>query len=682
MKPILSIIVPVYDVEKYINKCIDSILKQTFTNFELILIDDSSPDNCGNICDKYAKLDSRIKVIHKENGGLSSARNVGIDAARGEYIGFVDSDDYIKNDMYESLYKAILKYKADISICGKFIVGQDKVLSVCNSDNVRIYNRYEGLIEIIKDKNINSFAWDKLYKRELFDNVRYPEGRYFEDIATTYKLFMLSNKIVHINSSKYYYLQREDSICGSYTCKKSYDHFTSWYECLKAIKCLYPKLSNLYKDKLFEIAYFSLNNILSLGGRKSYSDKIKSIYNQLIQIYPYIVKNKDIEYKHKILLLFLNINSNVYFILYPKLRLVKLIIKKILKRYLPSKLKNKIKYNVKYLRGYQKTKNLYEKKQNTNRIFIIGTPDHDNLGDQAIAYAEYKILKRYFKDYEIKEISTLDIADHLKALEKNTIKHDIFALQGGGNMGDEYLWEEEARRKIISKFPNNKIVIFPQTIYFKDNLKGKKQFKITKKIYNKHKHLTIVAREKTSYNIMKDAFVNNNVILTPDVVMYLNGTYPLYERKGALLCIRNDREGILSEDKKNEIRDILKRSFIDISNIDTLAEYWVDKDQRKKELNKKWSEFKKSKLVITDRLHGMIFSAITSTPCIVLSNYNYKVKDTYKWLENLNYIKFCENIDEIDKYIEELKNIKVIPYDNSFAKKYYKQIIDSMKESW
>ena len=171
-KDLISVIVPVYKVEKYLEKCIESVLKQTYTNLQIILVDDGSPDNCGKICDEYAKKDSRIEVIHKINGGLSDARNVGINRANGRYIGFVDSDDYIKEDMYEKLINLIKEYDADISICNLYDVIDGKEY-VRNKDNgIHEYSRIDILKEILLDKNIQSYAWNKLYKKELFDEIK------------------------------------------------------------------------------------------------------------------------------------------------------------------------------------------------------------------------------------------------------------------------------------------------------------------------------------------------------------------------------------------------------------------------------------------------------------------------------------------------------------------------------
>ena len=169
---LISIIIPVYKVEKYLEKCINSIIGQTYTNLQIILVDDGSPDNSGKICDKYAKKDSRVEVIHKSNGGLSEARNSGIERAKGKYIGFVDSDDYIKEDMYEVLYNLITRFQADVSICNLYdVVGDEKNIRNIN-EGIKEYNRIDILKEVLMDKNIQSYAWNKLYKKELFDNLK------------------------------------------------------------------------------------------------------------------------------------------------------------------------------------------------------------------------------------------------------------------------------------------------------------------------------------------------------------------------------------------------------------------------------------------------------------------------------------------------------------------------------
>jgi len=690
--PLISIIVPIYKVEEYIRNCVDSILNQTYKNLEIIIVDDGSPDECGIICEEYSLKDNRIKVIHKKNGGLSSARNAGLDVACGEYIGFIDSDDWIERDMYESLYNALVEYNADISVCGRYIVQGNRITTISDSEKAQEFTRSEALSELVLDEysGMKNFAWDKLYKKELFENIRYPEGKCYEDIFTTYKLFSLSNKIVDIKSPKYYYLMREDSICGSNTPSKRFDYYKANIECLEFIKNLEPQLADMCDKQMFNRLEFCLNDILLLDFAKNeYTSEINDILTKLKEKYLSLKNSKYMGLKQKLYLLFICKYPKLYTSIYPKHKVRKTKLKQSVSSMIPRKVMQKFAYHKEYVRGFNETNQLYKIEEDKNHIFLIGTPHHGNLGDQAIVYAENKILEDNFKEHTIIEINTVDLMKHLKSLKENVKENDIFVLHGGGNLGDEYFWEEEVRRNIISEFKDNKIILFPQSIYFKDSNNGRKEFEKSKMIYNQHKNFTIVAREATSYNIMKQAFPNNNVIFTPDIVMYLNKTNPILPREGALLSLRKDREGVLTSEQKDEILDEVQLNFDNIIITDTVAEYkgddnqvleyMINVNQREKELNKKWDQFKKVQVVITDRLHGMVFCAITSTPCIVIANYNHKVKDTYEWLKDLNYIKFVNDIDEIPSLIQELKNIEIKEYDNSFAMKNYEKIIEVMK---
>lgn len=214
MDSLISIIVPVYNVEKYLEKCINSIINQTYKNLNIILINDGSTDNSGKICDEFKSKDSRIKVIHKENGGLSDARNAGLKIANGEYIGFVDSDDYIAPDMFETLYNLTQKYDAEISIVSFYEIYNTKTIGVRDSRQLQQMNKIEAIKELLLDSKIQSYAWNKLFKKNLFENLKFPTDKNFEDIATTLLLFEKANKIVLFEDPKYYYLRRDDSIVG------------------------------------------------------------------------------------------------------------------------------------------------------------------------------------------------------------------------------------------------------------------------------------------------------------------------------------------------------------------------------------------------------------------------------------------------------------------------------------
>lgn len=316
------------------------------------------------------------------------------------------------------------------------------------------------------------------------------------------------------------------------------------------------------------------------------------------------------------------------------------------------------------------------------KILLAGVPYHGNIGDSAIYCAERKFIEDNFKDYEFHHISEQGLFRCIDKVAKYYNKEDVIFMHGGGNMGNVYLWHEEIRRQAIKVFKDNKIIIFPQTIHFENNEDAIKEAKKTKDIYNSHKNLTVIAREEESFGIMKEYFPNNNIILTPDIVTYLDKTEPKRTRNGSLLVMRDDKEINMNQSGMEKIRNVVEKNYSNIIYTDTHLRY--DKaeiyHQRLETLENKLDEFRKAEIVITDRLHGMIFSAITSTPCIALGNFNHKIESSVKWFESFKYIKFANNVEQVEKYIEELRNLDKVRYDNSFAKEYFKQIIDIVNE--
>ena len=267
MKELISIIVPIYKVENYITRCVDSIVNQTYTNLEIILVNDGSPDNCGKICDDYAKKDERIKVIHKQNGGLSDARNAGIEIASGKYISFIDSDDYVEYNYVEILYNSILEHQSDIAISShKAIYENGTILEKATRENI-ILKPKEVLKRILYDEGIDLSAWGKLYKTELFKNIRYIKGRLFEDASTTYQLIDKANKISIDSKSTYNYMIRNTSITNNSFTVKKMDLITSTEEMCNYIKNKYPDLEKAANRRLM-YAYLSTLSQLAMCKQK------------------------------------------------------------------------------------------------------------------------------------------------------------------------------------------------------------------------------------------------------------------------------------------------------------------------------------------------------------------------------------------------------------------------------
>lgn len=216
----ISIIVPVYNVEPYLRQCLDSIVGQTYQDLEILIVDDGSTDGSGNICDEYREKDDRIKVFHTDNRGLSAARNLGLDEATGEYIGFVDSDDWIELDLYEMLLKGI--EDADIAVCGYSWEGTSTRNKPYIIDSLITYNTREALVALINEK-INTNVWNKIYRTFLFQSIRFPEGHNYEDAETICFITALAGKTILIPKMAYHRRFREDSITSTHTANNLID---------------------------------------------------------------------------------------------------------------------------------------------------------------------------------------------------------------------------------------------------------------------------------------------------------------------------------------------------------------------------------------------------------------------------------------------------------------------------
>lgn len=214
-QPLISIIIPIYKVEPYLRRCLDSIVNQTYTNLEIILVDDGSPDGCPHICDEYAAKDNRIVAIHKKNGGLSDARNAGLDICKGEYISFIDSDDWVDEKYIEILLDLAIKENADIAI-GENIQTSGICNKLNNISKTQIYSSKEALYHLFTHNHIAfTISCGKLYKKELFSNLHFPIGKFHEDEFTTYILLYRSKEIVYTNRILYYYFRHSNSITGN-----------------------------------------------------------------------------------------------------------------------------------------------------------------------------------------------------------------------------------------------------------------------------------------------------------------------------------------------------------------------------------------------------------------------------------------------------------------------------------
>ena len=240
---LISVIVPIYNVESYLNRCVDSLVNQTYKNLEIILVDDGSPDGCPQMCDDWAKKDSRIKVVHKVNGGLSDARNAGMKVASGELVSFIDSDDWIDMDAFKKMYDRMLIDNSDVVSCGvKWVTEEGELLNDVHVQQYDVIETHSAMNEIIIDGKLKQHVWNKLYKRELIEDILFEKGKYHEDVFWSYQIFGRSERVSLMSESFYNYVQRSNSIMGENYSVKRLDGLDAMEQRCEYVKAKFPDL--------------------------------------------------------------------------------------------------------------------------------------------------------------------------------------------------------------------------------------------------------------------------------------------------------------------------------------------------------------------------------------------------------------------------------------------------------
>ncbi len=298
MTSLVSVIVPVYKVEEYLEQCVTSILEQSYQNLEIILVDDGSPDRCPQMCDQWAARDPRIKVIHKENGGLSDARNAGLEVASGRYVAFVDSDDTVDADYVSYLVELLETNNADMSICEFGIIDTTghRISHVDNNGAVFAFDQKMALLELLKGKMFSNSACTKLYKAGLFYDIRFPYGRIYEDVATTYKLFMKSKRIVFGSRLLYYYLRRPGSITQRPFSLERMDVVRYSEEMVHTIVARYPELEPYGNCKLIA----DYNEALRPIQFCNHADIVEETFSKVKRIRKDLLNAPEVPLKYKI----------------------------------------------------------------------------------------------------------------------------------------------------------------------------------------------------------------------------------------------------------------------------------------------------------------------------------------------------------------------------------------------
>ena len=274
---LVSVIVPIYKVEKYLRQCIDSIVTQTYSNLEIVLVDDGSPDRCPGICDEYVMLDSRIKVIHKTNGGLSDARNAGTARATGEYIVYIDSDDWVRKDYVEKLIEMVIEQHAEMVICGSQNVStREDPTEVVSEYKKCTYTQKEALENLLYQRGMDTSAWGRVIKAEIAKKHLFPKGLLFEDLATIYKYMMECNKIAYTNDPMYFYYQNPTSITHTKGDPKKLDIIPIIHQLVDDVTNAYPELEAAAMARKFSVYCYVMMQLNLLDG--NYKDLEQQVW--------------------------------------------------------------------------------------------------------------------------------------------------------------------------------------------------------------------------------------------------------------------------------------------------------------------------------------------------------------------------------------------------------------------
>ena len=308
----VSVLVPIYNSEKYIKRCLESIINQTYKNLEILLIEDGSEDNSYNIIKKYQEKDDRIKIYQIVNNGVADARNKAVENSTGEYITFVDSDDYIEKDYIETLYSNLKKYNSDIAVCNCYNIIEEtniKTYKTFGIDKVQEYTNFQAVENLFYYLFLRHSPWGKLYKKEVWNNIIFPIGKNYEDLAILYKLFLNSNKIIYIPEEKYNYVIRKGSIVHNEIRKSDIEAILEYTKAiLEDIKKNYP---NLTPSAEYLTGYLSLVLWRKIPEGK-YKEYLKNVEDNIKKYRWKIIKNKKVNKKQKLLFILSYFGRNIY----------------------------------------------------------------------------------------------------------------------------------------------------------------------------------------------------------------------------------------------------------------------------------------------------------------------------------------------------------------------------------
>lgn len=671
MTPI-SIIIPVYNVADYLDRCVQSCLAQTCQEFEILLVDDGSTDGSGRLCDAWAAKDTRIRVIHKANGGLSSARNAGMEQATGKYLYFLDSDDFIDPDLLADCLTAMENGADLVAFNYRLIDESGTTLSqtsfppqtVCLSTPE---DRLCFLARDFFDERIGWSAWSRMYRADLIrthgltfaDNAKI----FAEDLYFCLCYLLHANTIQTLYGTYYNYLQRGNSIMGTQNARLNFGRMNELSKAFYQYLCLQKETALLQRHfPLFH--YRILENVI----RRADSIQPHTV-QQMRALLMEDIPDWDfcrIQFSH------LPRSRRLLRMVYGSEKMLHILAQV---QYFSSGNFARYNFQAKTLRLRLKISLLFDSSWRQRLwswlrmrgvktgIFLLGTEDFGNVGDHQIAESILQFLSQRFPGVPVKEVTLSQYEAEYRKLKTFIRPKDIIVMPGGGNIGSLYLAAEDLRKSVIETWPKNRKIVFPQSIFYADDPVGQLQLQKDQALFCGQNNVTLVLREQYSFDFAQKHFSCCS-ILVPDIVLQKPIAISQGPGQGKiLLCLRQDVESTLSPSERNSLRLTAQSVCSDVRFCDTQQAFCIPLRDRKLYCRYFLSLLGSAQLVVTDRLHGVIFSAVTGTPCIALANANQKIEGTCHCLKHLPYLYFASSVQDACAAIPRIKDTGRSCYD-------------------
>lgn len=711
----VSVILPNYNGSAFLKRSIESVLNQTYKNLELILVDDASTDNSKEIIESFH--DNRIKAIYlPQNGQICAALNLGLNVAKGEYIARIDSDDIWEKNKLEKQIR-FLSNNEKAGACFTYVELIDAEENIVSSEFNDIYNMFHTAFNTQKDW-LHFFVFhgnclshpSAVIKRSVLEEVGYYNLAFVQAqdyelwmrIAVKYNLCVIPEELV-----KYRWIPDKKQNISADTEENNVrfynEHLLAVYRFFQNISgedfCRYFKDLFINKEAKSEVELLCEKAFLCLK-----YDKSKQLYPIGLEILEQIFRKENgstvlLEKYNFSVKDFYKINTeHLFYDVYLKKEIekYKYKIQELTKEIQQIKLETAIQTESRIRAEYEETKSwkitapvrkggqkyrAVKSKIVPAKFYLLGTEDYGNIGDHAIAIAEKKFLKHFFPKMDIIEVPASLYFQKKEKLLHEIREKDIIIGHGGGNVGNQYPVAESIRRDIVQTWSNNYTIIFPQTIFFTQQVNNwEEEIKKSQAIYNAHKKLLFFAREKISYEFAK-AYFKCDTLLTPDIVFFMHNNRQLQRKDQIVICLRGDVEKVLDDRDEKRIVTEAKKLTENVIYTDTQKNYNISTSKRNQYVSEFLGLISTSRLLITDRMHGMIFAAITGTPCLVFDNYNSKIKGTYDWIRDLPYIMFLNNVDQLEEFINRLYNYQFSNEDQLvYMDKFFRDMAYKIKQ--